>query len=304
MKEREDNLNPRRLSKQYVKSMVNGTLGIMGFELRRTAMTRAEAHHLRYLRNTGHWLTPQYSEGIRFDEDKYRDSLSRVCLPYQSSYAALPDDVSPASAAFYLNNPGFNDVDAQVLYSTIRFYRPRQIIEVGSGFSTRLMRQAIEEGGLTTHLLCIDPEPRVDIVQVADEHRALRVEDVPVDEIVAKLCSNDILFIDSSHTVGIAGDVPFLLLKVLPRLAAGVLVHIHDIFLPFEVPEQFIFPGRVNWGEQYMVHALLYKSDDFEILFAARYAWEYMQDSVLAAFPDAWSRHGQVPSSLWIRKVA
>jgi predicted O-methyltransferase YrrM len=288
---------------QHGKLLLNRALGAVGFEIRSTSPKRSEQAHWETLRQSGHWSTPQYSEGIAFNQEAFRDFLKSVCRPYQADYIRLPENGDPASTRFYLNNPGFNDVDAQVLYSIIRSFRPQQIVEAGSGFSTMLMRQAIEDGGLTTKMLCVDPMPRASIDRIADEHRAERIEDLPIDEIVAKLSANDILFIDSSHTVQIAGDIPFLLLRVLPRLAPGTLVQVHDVFLPFEVPERYIISGNLNWAEQYMVHALLYGSHEFEILFASRYVWEYMKSDVQTNFPGAWPRHGQVPSSLWLRKT-
>jgi hypothetical protein len=192
-------------------------------------------------------------------------------------------------------------VDAEVLYAVLRHHRPRRIIEVGSGNSTRLMRQAIKDGGLHTHLTCIDPHPRVEMRQCADEFISAPLEDTEAATALNSLAEADILFIDSSHTVMTGGDVNFLFLEALPRLKPGVLVHIHDIFLPFDYPERWVVEERWGWNEQYLVHAFLAFNNIFEITWASRYMWEYHKEAVLNSMPSC--PHDAMPSSLWLTRV-
>jgi hypothetical protein len=111
----------------------------------------------------------------------------------------------------------------------------------------------------------------------------------------------DLLFIDSSHQIVTGGDVPYLFLEVLPRLKKGVLVHIHDVFLPFDYPEEPVLSGW-GWGEQYLVHAFLAFNEVFQILWPARYVWGYRQDEVLDVIPA--DVNVFPPSSLWLERVA
>ena len=117
----------------------------------------------------------------------------------------------------------------------VRHFQPRLIIEIGGGFSTLLLTEAAARNN-TSALTCIEPFPQEFLKQgFPGLHRLIekKVEDIDL-EFFSELHSGDILFIDSSHTVKIGGDVNYLFLEVLPRLEPGVIVHIHDIFLPFD----------------------------------------------------------------------
>ena len=114
-----------------------------------------------------------------------------------------------------------------------------------------LFRQAITDGPLSTRLVSIDPVPRREIAQHADEVIVDRVETLDPSFILSRLQRNDFLFIDSSHEIKTGNDVLYLYLRILPSLAPGVIVHMHDIFLPFEYPKEWIVQNRWLWGEQY-----------------------------------------------------
>jgi len=143
--------------------------------------------------------------------------------------------------------------DASVLAAMVRHYKPKHIVEVGSGTSTHIMRRAAVSQNLDLHIKCIDPEPRRDIDAVADIF--VRQNIVDCDTTLADdLEAGDFLFIDGSHYAFNGTDVPFLFLEVMPRLKPGVIVHVHDIHLPFEYSE--LFTER-NYNEQYLLAALL-----------------------------------------------
>jgi hypothetical protein len=165
-----------------IKNGVNALLNPLGLEIGTTLKRRLESGRLRKLYLRGHWDTPRYPTdfGLAIDEKKCLEFLSRTCEPYRSSYTKFPYSSNGNGDAFYLNNGWFDSVDAELLYSIIRAVRPRQIFEVGSGFSTRLMRNAIEDGGLQTRITSVDPEPRVEINNYADECIRERVEDMKV----------------------------------------------------------------------------------------------------------------------------
>lgn len=281
--------------------LINALLRPFGARLISTRHEERELRRLRALQARGHWAQPRYSAGLRLDEDAYLQFLQQVCTPYRDALNALPRSAAHTPDGYYTDNIWFGAVDAGVLYGVMRHFRPARVVEVGCGFSTRLMRRAIIDGGLATHLTCIDPEPRVDIQAVADEFLAQRVEDIAIEYIIDPLHAGDILFIDSSHVAMTGGDVPFLFLEVLPRLRPGILVHVHDIFFPYDYPEAWVFEARAGWNEQYLVHAFLAGNEAFDMMWAGHFMWRQHREEVLALMPHAASASGA--GSLWLRRV-
>ncbi|SFV14844.1 Predicted O-methyltransferase YrrM [Methylobacterium sp. 174MFSha1.1] len=192
----------------------------------------------------------------------------------------------------------FPRLDAAAAYALVRRERPRRIVEVGSGHSTRFLAQAVRDGNLSTAITCIDPEPRAPLAGLGLRHEARLFG--PADaEAAASLEPGDVLFIDSSHVAMPGTDVDRLLLDVLPRLASGVLVHLHDIFLPDAYPEAWAWRG---YNEQVPVGTLL-QGGAYIPLFASSYVavragWPL--DGVLARLPLP---PGAFETSLWLRKA-
>lgn len=216
---------------------------------------------------------------------------------YQSHKAALANLMAPGGTAtgYRAGNGYFDRPDAEALYLMIRRFAPKRVVEVGCGNSTRITRQAIIDGGLKTELTAIDPWPRADIAGVID-----RFEQAPVETadpaIFAGLGADDILFIDSSHLVRVSNDVAHLFCRILPQLAPGVVIHVHDVFLPYEYPKRFFYdcPG---WGEQYLLHALL-QGGGYDILWPGYYLQRARPDAV-AELPFLAEGRAQ---SFWMRK--
>jgi hypothetical protein len=283
-----------------IKDGMNAFLNTAGLQISTTAAEKREQERLQKLATQGHWDAAIFSEGLALDPQKYLVFLKRICEPYRLELGSLPvTDVGQDE--FFRNNGWFESVDADVLYGVVRHFLPAQVIEIGSGYSSRLTARAIRDGHLQTKLICVDPCPRVEIRDCADEFIQSSVEDLPVSELPDRLNAGDVLFIDSSHRIMTGGDVVYLYLQVLPRLRSGVLVHAHDIFLPFEYPQEFVIGERWGWGEQYLVHALLMDNNNFEILWPSCYMWHAHREkvrgtlSVEKPFPP--------PSSLWLRKT-
>ena len=284
----------------YVKLQLNTLLKPIGLEVGTTLKRRTEAARIQRLQSVGHWTKPRYDEGLDINPERNLEFLRRNCAPYRSDYLNFPRSSNGDVNQFHLNNGWFGEVDAELLYGIIRQQKPQKVFEVGSGFSTRLMLRAIRDENLSTAITSVDPEPRVAIAHCVTEHLAAPVEHVDPARIIDYLDEGDLLFIDSSHCITTGGDVPYLLLEVLPKLKKGVLIQIHDIFLPFDYPEEWVSAGW-GWGEQYLVHGFLCYNDVFEILWPARYMWEYYQPAVLDLIPaDA---NIFPPSSLWLKKL-
>ena len=285
-----------------VRNCMNRGLGLVGLKISTTRVDRVESLRLQGLVRRGHWNNPRFAAGLQLEDEKYFRFLREVCLPYRDEYSAWPRVPKQIPNCFYLDDVWFGAVDAEVLYSMIRSCRPGVIVEVGSGFSTRVIRRAISDGALSTLLRCIDPGPVLNVQEYAHEHLQRRVEELDASELAHSLGINDILFIDSSHTVTNGGDVPFLFLEVVPRLAPGVLIHVHDIFFPFDYPQDWVLDEGRKWNEQYLVQALLYGNNRLEIVWPSYCMWRYHRLELLQAIPSKPSRY--VPSSLWLRKLA
>lgn len=154
-------------------------------------------------------------------------------------------------------NDQFPPHDAAVLYAMVRHLRPRRVVEVGSGWSTTVTTAAVRDGDLAAPITCIEPYPS-DVVRTLGHGVTLREEKVEHTPfaVFAALGPGDVCFIDSSHVVKTGSDVTHLFLEVLPRLAEGVVVHVHDVFIPEDYPEGWVRNG-FNWNEQYLLQAFL-----------------------------------------------
>ncbi len=168
------------------------------------------------------------------------------------------------------NNPYLMPADSRLIYAITAHYKPKTIIEVGSGNSTKFFRQAIRDFHLTSKLISIDPEPRAEIRDISDRIINKTVLDVE-PAFFEMLQPGDVLFVDGSHLVFNGTDIVYLMLEVLPRLQPGVLIHIHDIFLPWEYPEHFT---RRGYSEQYLLGALLLGSEQWKVLAPVHYLGE------------------------------
>lgn len=196
---------------------------------------------------------------------------------------------------YRLGNGYFDTPDAEALYLMIRRFAPKQVIEVGCGNSTRITRQAIIDGGLDCKITAIDPWPRADIAHVVDQFEQTRLEDVDA-ALFAGLCAGDVLFIDSSHQVRVSNDVAHLFCRIIPALASGVVIHVHDVFLPYEYPKRFFYDCP-SWGEQYMLHTLI-GSGGYDLLWPGYHLQQARPDAV-QALPFLAGGRAQ---SFWIQK--
>ncbi|HMJ74955.1 MAG TPA: class I SAM-dependent methyltransferase [Iamia sp.] len=155
------------------------------------------------------------------------------------------------------DNDQFPPQDAAMLRALLLELRPRRMVEVGCGWSTTVTARAIADGGFETDLTCIEPYPR-DFLASIEQVSALRVERVEHTprSVFDALGAGDVLFIDSSHVAKTGSDVVHLVLEVLPRLADGVIVHVHDVFWPDDYPQGWVRAG-FGWNEQYLLQAYL-----------------------------------------------
>ncbi len=254
------------------------------------------------------WLEESALVGIDMNETGQITLLGEFAAKLKDEYEALLRERTSIPHQYYINNGMFGAVDGEVLYCMVRYFKPRRIIEIGSGNSTYLSAQAVvkneHEGGRKCELTALEPYPNGILlggVPGLSGVRCARVQDVPLSEF-NHLEHNDILFIDSSHVLKIGGDVQYEYLELLPRLKKGVLVHVHDIFLPSEYPKTWILEESRFWTEQYLLQAFLTFNDSFEVLWAGSYMHRKHPARLEAAF-RSYNRERTWPGSFWMRKT-
>ena len=214
-------------------------------------------------------------------------------------------DEPTAGLRYYFDNPFFSYGDAVILYSMLRRRRPQRVVEVGSGFSSAVMLDTNDRFcQKQMRMTFIDPYPERLLALLADED--IRQHEVIPDcvqgvsfETFAELGANDLLFVDSSHVAKAGSDVVYLVTSVLPRLRKGAVVHFHDVFWPFEYPEEWIVGGRA-WNEAYLLKAFLQFNAAFKIVFFNSYVATHHAAVAERHLPLFMRNPG---GGLWIEKV-
>jgi predicted O-methyltransferase YrrM len=249
------------------------------------------------------WSHRSELPGIELDLDKQLGFAGSELESFVSEFRP-PDTATATRTEFYLRNGLFQAGDAELLYAMIRRYKPATVLELGAGFSTLVSAAAARANrsdGAETKLISCDPfasratAARVDGLA---ELRPVFAERLESSEFAA-LGENDILFIDSSHTVRLGGDVIHLLCEVAPRLAPGVLVHVHDVYLPYHYPREWFEQLHWYWAEQYLLQALLSGSSHLEPLLAVHALWRDRREQLVKLVPTVAA--GDAPLSFWIR---
>ncbi|HEY7863193.1 MAG TPA: class I SAM-dependent methyltransferase [Thermoanaerobaculia bacterium] len=209
--------------------------------------------------------TGRFDAGAEWNVEKQMAFFEEV-HQFAEELAGFPQQPAASGPPVYhWDNGEFSHHDAVLYYSLLRARRPRRVVEVGGGFST-LLASAAAERNATTQIVCVEPYPRPFLAAGLPrvELHASPVQDVPLS-LFDGLGEGDVLFYDGSHVSKTGSDVNHVLLRILPRLAPGVFVHVHDIFLPFEYPKEWL-EQRLYWNEQYVLAALLSDSRKLEIL--------------------------------------
>jgi len=245
----------------------------------------------------------RYLPGIQWNDDEQLQLLGK--FQYQEPLKSFPWDKKD-DLSFFFNNPSFGPGDAEYLYCMIRHLKPKTIIEIGSGYSTLMAKQAIDENKRSDILytcdhICIEPFEMPWLEKTGVQVIRKLVEHVDLSFFTA-LRENDILFIDSSHIIRPQGDVLFEFLEILPTLNPGVVVHIHDIFSPKDYTKKHLVDDVLFWNEQYLLEAFLSCNRDFVIIGALNYLKIHYPEKLESKLPVLKEHDAHVPGSFWIRR--
>ncbi len=259
------------------------------------------------------WSGRSSLTGITWDLAAQFAWLKEVCEPYYSEM-----DVESFRSLGNGSGPGFGEIEGQVLHCFMRRFAPGRVIEIGSGVSTLCMLQAAglnqRDGKPLSRITCVEPFPTEKLRSRSEIELIPQLcQQVPLS-LFEQLTSGDLLFIDSSHAVKVGSDVMRIYLEIIPRLAAGVFVHIHDIYLPYAYPRTvFIRPWW--WQETAMLMALLINNPKLHVLAcesALHYDYPKELQTVLTDYRPApndeglsasasLEEEGHYPSSIWLR---
>jgi predicted O-methyltransferase YrrM len=221
--------------------------------------------------------------------------------------ATSPFGEKPSGKFRYgFENPYYSWGDASVLYAMIRLYRPRRIIEIGSGWSSICIADTVEhflDGRCEITLIEPHPKRLLDLLRGEEPARNVKILSCAVQEMApdyfASLEPFDFLFIDSSHVLRTGSDVCYELFEILPRLVSGVIVHIHDIFWPFEYPRRWAVDENRSWNELYAVRAFLTCNHCWKILMFNSYLAHVERGLVQGGWPDFYKRE---VGALWLQR--
>jgi SAM-dependent methyltransferase len=228
--------------------------------------------------------------------------LLRALAPHAERIDYPVEDPGDGRTYFYANDQ-YPVLDAEFLHAALCHFRPGNMVEIGSGFSSLItanVNRSVLGGSLD--FTCVEPYPRQflrDGVEGITNLVISRVEDMDI-AFFDRLGDGDVLFIDSSHVSKVGSDVNYLFFEVIPRLKPGVMVHVHDIFLPDEYPEQWALHQNRNWNEQYVLQGFLQFNAQWEVLWAAHLMGTRHREAVQKVFPRYPSLGGG--GSFWFRR--
>jgi len=234
-------------------------------------------------------------------------SVAREISKYVAELADIPDNAADGDS-FYWNNNFWNGADALVQYGLLRSRQPTRLVEVGCGFSSLLVARALgknhEEGATRIpDVTLVEPYPRPELLANLPSnwrHLECILQRCPLD-LFDRLGRGDILFYDGSHCSHTASDVNWFFFRILPRLRDGVLIHLHDIFLPLDYPREWLFDRRQSWNEQFLLQAFLMNNSHYRIEIANSFLCSAKEEELRALYGDVQPIWG---GSFWMIKTS
>lgn len=241
--------------------------------------------------------------GVAWEPDAQLGFVEHELASHLAEFRPKPDPGAPPGR-FRLDNHTYDRVDAELLYAMLRWAKPSRMVELGSGYSTLVASLALAANagdGVPCQLDSYDPYPSPHVLAsdaLGPRVRRVSAQELP-ESVVTGLTAGDVLFVDTSHTVKLGGDVNRIVLDLLPLVAPGVLVHFHDIFLPRDYSREHL--GNAHyWNEQYLLQAFLVENESWEVLVGAQALAVNFPGRLAALIPSF--REGVSPGAFWIRR--
>jgi predicted O-methyltransferase YrrM len=245
-------------------------------------------------------IHPESLEGIDLNVSRQLDIVKEL----EKFYLQMPfAETKKEGLRFYFDNEYYSYTDAFFLYGVLRHFKPKKIIEIGSGFSSAIMLDTNDHFlNNSVDFTFVEPYPgRLKSLLREQDKTATKLIEENVQqvkmEVFEQLNAGDILFVDSTHVVKTGSDVNFILFEILPKLKSGVLIHFHDIFYPFEYPKQWVLQGR-NWNEAYALRAFFMYNSQFHIQLFSDYLHKHHHE-VFKNMPLCYKNSG---GNLWLVK--
>lgn len=214
---------------------------------------------------------PPYCDSDIFSSPEESRQLLEAIVDYSDEFQPPEDGNEESPERFFWKNSQYSHSDAMSYYALLRHIKPGKIIEIGSGFSTLVAAEAVDKNGVG-HITCIEPYPRKFLQRMKQIDLIERpAQEITVDWLNNNLNDGDVLFIDSTHTVKTGSDCLHIYLRLLPKIKRNIYVHVHDIFLPFGLPEQWLADLHIYWTEQYLLLGFLLDNPKVQFLYGSAY---------------------------------
>jgi cephalosporin hydroxylase len=239
--------------------------------------------------------TPPYLMPQIFDHALMAQYLTELG-EYAHEFAPEADGDEQTCTRYFWKNSQFSHSDAMSYYCFLRKLKPRTVVEIGSGFSTLVASEAVTQNGVG-RITCVEPYPRPFLPNIPHVTvQATKAQDVTVEWLHEQLQDDDVLFIDSTHTVKSGSDCLHIYLRLIPQLKRRLYIHVHDIFLPHGLPQQWLLDLQIFWTEQYLLLALLLDNPKAKVLYGSAYHESQNAEALKAFMHGRWSSGG---GSFW-----
>jgi len=273
--------------------------------------------NIRALKADRSWQRPYSMVGVGGrDVESQLSWLRNVCPP--DIAATLPSLALHDEAAMANGAVGYGPIESDLLYCVVRTLAPRRMIQVGAGASTWISLKAAEDAGNPIEITCVDPFPTDFLVRL-NQAGKISLRHAPVQAVdpadLTRLEPGDVLFIDATHTVSPGSDVNYMILEVLPRVPKGVLVHFHDITMPYDYAPRVLSSDLFFWNETVLLQAYLADNPRFEIRAGMALLHDTAVERVQEIIPTYVNPRktergvlvgedlGQFPSAMWLEVV-
>lgn len=266
------------------------------------------------LRKKSSWRAPSSMAGISGSDIAGQIEFAANCIDDDTSNVLKNRRVHHEAIAQNGSDGGYGEIEAEFLYAFIRKWKPARVVQVGCGVSTAVIISAGKDANYTPKIICVDPYP-TDYLKAQSKNGLIELIAEPAQEVnlsvFTQLQAGDLLFIDSTHAVKPGSEVNRMVLEVLPQLSAGVFVHFHDIYFPYDYPRRVTSADLFFHVESTLLQAFLACNSRFRIEACLSMLHYGAKDKLQEFFPH-YNPQGNLdglvtgggehfPSAIWIR---